>query len=456
MRRARVFAAGALLVIIGWGQAVGQDAPREIRPFVRLGYEANVEIYRDPVARWDPIDERWNLQDLGVFVGTTTEKVTIFGSGTVVTADGLILTNYHVFNAVQERAQRLKMLQEGKELRVSTPKGDEMLVFELSSQDPFAPPVEKYRARGIAWHPDLDVALLKISALADGKPLPKGPLPFVPLGNPYAIEPLALLQVLGYPARAGETMTPTAVQFSGYTKDAASAIDGSLKTVATISGGNSGGSALYKSRLVGIPTRVSVQGDDRGAKFAYFHPVTWAARPFAAAALQRGQRPPELDLRWVDDSHNTDVTRGHILLGGRAVSAATLRPIPGAFVIVQRADRTLTVEQMNPMLARAAQTRGKPAAALAGEPIPDDKGAFAFAFYKVPSGSDSDGFFLVSAPRKTKLKVLVEANGFRSNTVDHTSGETLFGDVGQVKLVQPLTPADLPGVRPSRSTQPAN
>jgi S1-C subfamily serine protease len=174
----------------------------------------------------------------------------------------------------------------------------------------------------VAFDPALDVAVLKISSDINGTPVTRQDFAAVPLGNPYDIRLGDELRILGYPGKGGESLTPSKTEFAGYTKNVQLAIDGSFKTVSTIAGGNSGGSALYNGKLVGIPSRASKK-EELGADFGYIHPVTWAARALAIAVLRDRQRIPEIDSRWLESSENTDITRTGLFLGGKVVALLT-------------------------------------------------------------------------------------------------------------------------------------
>ena len=424
---ARVVAGLCSLFILGIGQhSAAQTLPSDLRPFVKLGSDYLVQEYLDPIIRGKEI------VDPGVLQGTRQARRSI-GSGTVVTDDGLILTNFHVYNALSETTYQRDAKNARRLLKI-TPIGPDMLVHEIRPEDPLGPPVVRYRASFVAAHPGLDVAILKIRAQADGKPLPPQRFSFVRLGNPYGIEPLAMLHILGYPGGGGETLTPTTAQFSGYTMGAPDAKDGSLKAVATVAGGNSGGSALSGGRLIGIPTRVSMT-DDRGARFAYFHPITWAAAPLAITALRFHQQIPEIDQKWLEHPRNTDVTRTRIFLGGRVISASTQRPVPGATVVFYRPDRTF--DQINRLVDEVQR--------IVAQSIPESQwsadatkflkeGEFFYNAARTADGPATDGFFLVGVPRNQRQKVLAEANGFRSLNLEGASGNGIFADIGLIQM----------------------
>src|SRR5262249_45136276 len=142
-----------------------------------------------------------------------------------------------------------------------TPVGREMLVAVVDPAQPMEAPTAQYRARLVQAFPERDVAVLKISALASGAPVPSRTFSWVPLANPYAIPLGGDLRIMGYPGKGGLSLTPSHAEFSGFTKNARYTPDGVFKTVASIAGGNSGGAALFSQRLVGIPTLVSDKGE---------------------------------------------------------------------------------------------------------------------------------------------------------------------------------------------------
>ncbi len=179
------------------------------------------------------------------------------GSGTLLSADGLILTNYHV---------------------VESPAGgvlaDGELVISITL-DPRQPPRELFRGRVIASDEDLDLALVDITSGFYHQPLPPNyPFPFLELGDPDQMQIGSPISILGFPA-AGGTGSRTSVTFTqGVVSGFESSLIGTLiKTDAEISRGNSGGSALDSTfRLIGVPTFV-VPELDGNAQIGYVHPV---------------------------------------------------------------------------------------------------------------------------------------------------------------------------------------
>jgi len=455
------------LAILAFAPAArGQGLPSDLKPFVRLDYEYVSRKYQNPIM------ENGTLVDFGVQVEGPTRKTALVGSGTVVTRDGLIVTNFHVYQIVLKE-QILEDDERKDRVVRRTPVGRDMLVAEIDPLRPLEVPPHRYRARLVQAYPDRDVALLKISALASGAPFPKQTFSFVALGNPYAIPLGAELRILGYPGKGGMSLTPSHTEFSGFTRESRYAPDGALKTVASIAGGNSGGSALYSQRLIGIPTLVSSK-TEKGADFGYIYPVTWALRPLAVAALRDRQEIPRIDRAWLDSPNNTDVTRTHTFLGGTIRSLMSTRPVQKPLVMAHRADRTLAqIVELDKEVSAATHRRdvrklldqGLPpeivavvlelpidtvravAKGSADDPKPSadakkwQDGEFFYAFDR----PGQDGFFLVAVPRRTAVRVMASADGFVAVTQDRKSGDGLFEDVGAISLAPAAMRPALPG-----------
>jgi S1-C subfamily serine protease len=163
-----------------------------------------------------------------------------FGSGTLISEDGLILTNAHV---VDDR------FDEYEELAVA--------VTEESDQ----PPDLAYLAEIVAVDYVLDLAVIQVVSTIDGGDV-DAEFPFIELGDSDSVEIGDEIRVLGYPGIGGETITFTNGVISGFTSERS--IDGRawIKTDATIAGGNSGGLAVNAAGvLVGVPTIVGSGSD---------------------------------------------------------------------------------------------------------------------------------------------------------------------------------------------------
>ena len=89
------------------------------------------------------------------------------------------------------------------------------------------------------------------------------------LGNSSKLKLGQQLHIFGYPAIGGETITYTSGDISGFTYEAGIQGRAWIKTSASISGGNSGGTAIDdQGNLIGVPTQ---SGSGRGLR------RTWTA-----------------------------------------------------------------------------------------------------------------------------------------------------------------------------------
>jgi S1-C subfamily serine protease len=181
----------------------------------------------------------WYLEEDTYYLGWT-------GSGTIISADGLILTNAHV-------------VLPDKYFPVDA------LTIALTVEDD-KPPVDMYTVEVLQADEALDIAVLQITADYDFNPIDKNDLdlPFVPLGDADSLILGEAITILGYPGIGGATITLTAGEVSGFTQDPVYGDRAFIKTNATIAGGNSGGLAVdSEGRLIGVPTQLGYGGDDQ-------------------------------------------------------------------------------------------------------------------------------------------------------------------------------------------------
>lgn len=163
-------------------------------------------------------------------------KVLCLGSGTVVSTDGLILTNAHVVT------------------RDATCNFTRVGVAVTDNDD--APPQLRYEAGLVAIDPLLDLAVLKVTAPIDPSQALPTTFAAITLGDSDALDIGDPLGVWGYPEIGGETITLTNGTVSGFTAQAGIGERALIKTDAAIAGGNSGGAAVDAAgNLVGIPTK---------------------------------------------------------------------------------------------------------------------------------------------------------------------------------------------------------
>ncbi len=167
------------------------------------------------------------------------KKVAWTGSGTLISRDGLILTNAHV--VLSDRFYQVK----------------DLVVALTLSQD--SPPVDTYHASIVQADARLDLAVIKVRSDMQDRPLDYASLnlPAVPLGDSDSLKLGDNITILGYPGIGGETITLTRGEVSGFTAEEPYGNRAYIKTTATIAGGNSGGLAVdSEGKLIGIPTKL--------------------------------------------------------------------------------------------------------------------------------------------------------------------------------------------------------
>ncbi len=175
------------------------------------------------------------------------------GSGTILTPEGLILTNAHV---------------------VTDPDPDyrpDALGVAITVRSDDLPEL-KYLAEALVVDTTLDLAVIQIVSDLSGDPVDVEALnlDYISLGDSDSLELGDLIHILGYPGIGGETITFTEGVVSGFTREPG--VDGRayVKTDATIAGGNSGGlAANLEGEIIGVPTQVGYGGAERFADCRY-------------------------------------------------------------------------------------------------------------------------------------------------------------------------------------------
>jgi putative serine protease PepD len=177
------------------------------------------------------------------------DRVRLQGSGSIIDASGLIMTNAHV---AAPEAKGQDLLYGGNDL-----KDPDYLSVWIGTPDDDAPAKPSYRARVVVVDGYVDVAVLRVYATADGTPLTAAlALPTVALGTTTALRTGDDVTVLGYPGISdsrGVSVTRGIV--STFVPDERMDSErAEIDTDARIAPGNSGGIAINDAgEVIGIP-----------------------------------------------------------------------------------------------------------------------------------------------------------------------------------------------------------
>lgn len=225
MRKLLLFMTPVLLIAAACGGGNGSDEP-EPSPT------------EEEVATPTTADLAHSVVQIVALDSTRTPVWT--GSGTIITSDGLVLTNAHV---VDDRFDEYDVLG--------------VAVTEQTDE----PPEPSFLAEIEAVDYALDLAVISIVSDLDGGDVDLD-LPAIALGDSDDVEIGDAIRILGYPGIGGETITFTEGSISGFTAERLIANRAWIKTDATISGGNSGGLAVNGAgQIIGVPTIVGSSGE---------------------------------------------------------------------------------------------------------------------------------------------------------------------------------------------------
>jgi hypothetical protein len=173
---------------------------------------------------------------------------TTIGSGSVISPQGLVLTNHHVIDETAERS-REAVIPEG----YSRIPGE----FIILVSDGRNPPELQFFASVAADDADLDLAVLRIDRDRNQSPVDPAALnlPYLRLGSTRDIDIGDPVHVAGFPAIGSGSLTYTEGIVSGFLYE--DGFDGPawINTDAVMSGGVSGGVAVDQAGLlIGVPT----------------------------------------------------------------------------------------------------------------------------------------------------------------------------------------------------------
>ena len=208
-------------------------------PLVQKASPAVVNIYTRKVVRSraisplfsDPFFQRF-FQGAPGFSGSRKKIQNSLGSGVLVSAEGLIVTNNHVIEGA-----------------------DEIRVVLTDRRE--------FEAQIVGTDERTDLALLQVESKGEA-------LPFLPLSDSDELEVGEMVLAIGNPFGVGQTVTSGIVSALARTQVGVSDLASFIQTDAAINPGNSGGALIgMDARLVGINTAIfSKSGGSQGIGFA--------------------------------------------------------------------------------------------------------------------------------------------------------------------------------------------
>ncbi len=205
---------------------VRKAAPAVVNVYVR----SRVQTFNSPFA-----DDPWFRRFFGEQFGQPSERVmSSLGSGVIVSADGLVVTNTHVVKA----------------------RGETEIRIALSDK-------REFDAKVIAQDDKTDIAVLKLEN-GDGK------FPFLEFEDSDSLEVGDMVLAIGNPFGVGQTVTSGIISALARSDVGISDAQVFIQTDAAINPGNSGGGLVdMNGRLVGINTMIfSKSGGSVGIGFA--------------------------------------------------------------------------------------------------------------------------------------------------------------------------------------------
>lgn len=243
------------------------------------------------------------------------------GSGTIVSPNGTIITNYHV---VGDRETGSFVHPERLAAIFMTSRSDEPARFVAVAQV-------------VEGNPQTDLAVLQIVANASFTRIdPAGlNLPSIPLGDSDVVEVGDRITILGFPGQGNrEDATDVNNHFfvtlmdgtiSGFDRDGA--VRSWIRTTAPIMMGNSGGAVIDSNGcLVGVPTRSTWQ-ERNLERMGYLRPINYVPASWLAGSSPRFCRSGSGAS---SGQPATAARSAGVIFTGQIVDANTGRGISGA------------------------------------------------------------------------------------------------------------------------------
>ncbi len=201
-----------------------------------------------------PVPTIVDLQNATVQIFARTDGEILWtGSGTIISPDGMILTNAHVASPT---STGLAAFYNDAEF-LFTEQPDELVIGLVEAAD--RPPIESYLAEVRAADGALDIAVIQIMAHADGTAVDPTTLnlPYLELGDSDTVQLGDEVRVLGFPGAGGDTITFTRGDVAGFESQDPIGFRAWIKTNTTFSPGNSGGlGANVQGEVIGVPSFV--------------------------------------------------------------------------------------------------------------------------------------------------------------------------------------------------------
>jgi S1-C subfamily serine protease len=263
------------------------------------------------------------------------------GSGTVIRADGVILTNSHV--------------------AVDSSQREPLWVLVRQTVDARNLPQNAFIGRPVVFSPAgprrgfgqddayLDLAVVVPAFTLDGTPIQPGDVTMRPLSmaSPESVGIGDDLRNIGYPGIGGELITMTQGTVSGFEPDPLVpqlGLVGWIKTDATLGGGISGGTTIDENGfLIGVPTEVGETENREGlgtvGQINHVRPIpegfnllveTGNGEGIPPPPTVGGQTPEEPAAPNAPDAPAED----EVTVTGSIISADTGQPIAGAWFMV--------------------------------------------------------------------------------------------------------------------------
>ena len=259
--RVRTVVAGAVAVAVvaavGIYFLTGSKGP--VRPAAASSSSATTLAGGTPAA----VLQHAESATVRLLVGTS-QNFTAWGSGTVISPTGLILTNAHVAEP-QAPGMAVALGVPSSTLDPNPP----FLTVDVTT-GPSSPVKARYRAKPVVVDGYLDLAVVQIYATSTGTPVNPASLklPYFQIGNDAAVQLDQQVTLLGFPGVAeSDSISVTSGVISTFVPDPLGHVSDprfELETTARVAHGNSGGAAMNNAgQLIGVPSlEVTGQGGD--------------------------------------------------------------------------------------------------------------------------------------------------------------------------------------------------